>query len=68
MSSYQFKLFGLIPFGIHTIKVIRFGLEEGIFTKESNQHVPVWKTVFVYLWAVCFDSHRQKKWIKMLKR
>lgn len=92
--SYKFKLFGFIPFGIHTIQVIRFGLEEGIFTKESNQHVPVWnhtiiigkidsnstkytdivdidagwKTVFVYLWAVCFYSHRQKKWIKMLKR
>lgn len=92
VSSYKIKLFGLIPFGIHTIKVIRFGLKEGIFTKESNQHVPVWnhtiiikkiddnstkytdivdidagwKTVFVYLWAACFYSHRQKKWIKRL--
>lgn len=27
-----------------------------------------WKTVFVYLWAVRFYSHRQKKRIKMLKR
>lgn len=59
---------------------------EGIYTNESNTHVPVWnhkiliekiddnhanytdivdidagwKTVFIYLWAVCFYSHRQK--------
>lgn len=92
VSSYKFKLFGMIPFGIHTIKVIRFGLEEGIYTNESNTHVSVWnhkiviekiddnhtnytdivdidagwKTVFIYLWAVCFYSHRQKKWIRLL--
>lgn len=94
ISSYRFKLFGIIPLGIHTIKVIHFGLNEGIFTNEGNKYVPVWnhkiviekidnnstkytdiididagwKTVFVYLWAICFYSHRQKKWIKMLKR
>lgn len=93
VSSYKFKLFGFLPFGIHTIKVIHFSLDEGILTEETNDHVPVWnhkiivekvdssstkytdivdidagwKTVFVYLWAVCFYSHRQKKWIKMLK-
>ena len=27
-----------------------------------------WKTVFVYLWAVCFYMHRQKKWIKLLRK
>ncbi len=42
VSSFKFKLFGWIPFGIHTIKVIRFGLADGIFTNESNKHVPVW--------------------------
>lgn len=87
VSSYKLKLFGIIPFGIHTIKVIHFGLEEGIYTNEGNTHVSVWnhkillekiddnstnytdivdidagwKTVFIYLWAVCFYSHRQKK-------
>ena len=40
--SFRFKIFGLIPFGIHTIKVIRFGLEDGILTNETNTHVPVW--------------------------
>lgn len=25
-SSYKFRLFGIIPFGVHTIKVIHFGL------------------------------------------
>lgn len=94
VSYYKFKLIGIIPFGIHTIKVIKFELNEGIFTNESNKHVPVWnhkiiiekiddnsarytdivdidagwKTVFIYLWAVCFYSHRQKRWIQMLKR
>lgn len=92
VSSYKFKLFGIIPFGIHKIKVIHFGLNEGIYTNESNTHVPIWnhkiliekiddtstkytdivdidagwKTVFIYLWAVCFYSHRQKKWIRLL--
>ncbi len=92
-SSYRFKLFGVIPFGIHTIKVIHFGVKQGIFTNESNMHVPVWnhriliekmdegntrytdivdieagwKTVFIYLWAVCFYSHRQKRWKRLLK-
>lgn len=41
-SSFAFRLFGVIPFGVHTIKVLRFGLEEGILTQESNKHVPVW--------------------------
>jgi hypothetical protein len=40
--AFHFRLFGLIPFGIHEIKVIRFGIEEGIFTIERNRHVPVW--------------------------
>ena len=91
--SFRFKIFGLIPFGIHTIKVIRFGLEDGILTNETNTHVPVWnheislervdanttkytdiveidagwKTVFVYIWAVCFYTHRQRKWKRLLK-
>lgn len=91
--SFRFKIFGLIPFGIHRIKVIRFGLEDGILTNETNTHVPVWnheiilegvdanttkytdiveidagwKTVFVYIWAVCFYTHRQRKWKRLLK-
>lgn len=94
VSSFKFKLFGWIPFGVHAIKVIRFGLEEGILTSETNKHVAVWnheitlekldenttrytdiveidagwKTVLVYLWAVCFYKHRQKKWIKLLRK
>lgn len=45
VSSFRFKLFGLISFGVHTIKVVRFGLEEGILTHESNKHVPVWNHI-----------------------
>ncbi len=92
-AAFDFKLFGIIPFGIHRIRVIRFDLSNGILTHESNPHVPVWnhaiildridhdharysdvvdieagwKTIFVYLWAVCFYHHRQRKWQKLLK-
>ncbi len=41
VSSYRFRLFGLIPFGIHTIRVIRVD-PQGISSRESNAHVPVW--------------------------
>lgn len=40
-SSYHFKLFGFIPFGTHTIRIIRFG-EDVIESHEGNEHVPVW--------------------------
>lgn len=92
--AFHFKLFALIPFGVHTIKVIQFDIEKGIYTQEGNKHVPVWnhkiilekidenttkytdiveiqagwKTLFVYLWANCFYSHRKKKWKRLLKR
>lgn len=91
--SFQFRLFGVIPFGIHTIEVIRFSRDE-IYTLESNRHVPIWnhrivlkdngdgttgyrdeveigagwKTWFVWLWAHCFYSHRQRKWLRLLKK
>ena len=90
--KFKFKLFGVIPYGIHTINVIKFNDE--IYTNESNTHVPIWnhritlnecgngkteytdeveigagwKTFFIYLWARCFYSHRQKKWIKLLSK
>ena len=35
-------MFGIIPFGTHTIHVIRFGLDEGIYTNEGNEYVPIW--------------------------
>lgn len=40
-SSYRFKLFGLIPLGIHTIHIVRFD-EDVIASREGNKHVPVW--------------------------
>ena len=27
-----------------------------------------WKTAFVWLWAKAFYAHRQRKWIRILKR
>lgn len=40
--AFQFKLFGFIPFGIHTIRVVCFDADKGIYTKEGNQFVPTW--------------------------
>ena len=40
-SSYRFKLFGVIPFGTHTIRIERFDID-GIQSREHNEHVPVW--------------------------
>lgn len=40
--AFHFKLFALIPFGVHTITVIQFDIEKGIYTQEGNKHVPVW--------------------------
>ena len=41
ISSFRFKLFGVIPFGTHTIRVERFDID-GIQSREHNEHVPVW--------------------------
>ena len=46
-SSYHFKLFGIIPFGTHTIHIICFDPEK-ISSHEGNEHVPVWKRRFLY--------------------
>ena len=39
--SYNFRLFGFIPFGVHTIRIERFD-QTGIQSREHNRHVPVW--------------------------
>ena len=41
-SAYRFRLFGRVPFGTHVITVIHFDEEKGIYTRERNEHVPVW--------------------------
>ena len=38
--SYRFRLFGVIPFGTHTIHIVRFD-PESIRSREANEHVPV---------------------------
>ena len=40
-SAYQFRLFGLIPYGTHTIHILRFD-PDGVSSREKNAHVPVW--------------------------
>ena len=40
-SSYRLRLFGFIPFGTHTIWIVRFDPEK-VSSQEGNGHVPVW--------------------------
>ena len=40
-SSWRLRLFGVIPFGTHTIRIMRFDAER-ISSREGNRHVPVW--------------------------
>ena len=40
-SAYRFRLFGVIPYGTHTIHILCFD-PEGVSSRESNEHVPVW--------------------------
>ena len=92
-SSWRMRLFGFIPFGTHTIRIVRFDPER-ISSREGNEHVPVWnhdihlvpidenhteytdrveikagwKTIFICLWAKAFYAHRQRKWIRLLRK
>ena len=40
-STYRFRLFGLIPYGTHTLHILRFD-PDGVSSREGNAHVPVW--------------------------
>ena len=40
--AFRFRLFGAVPFGTHRIHVVRFSPDEGIYTHEGNERVPVW--------------------------
>ena len=40
-SAYRFRLFGRIPYGMHTIRIERFD-EDLVQSREGNEHVPVW--------------------------
>lgn len=41
VSSYYFRLFCFIPFGAHTIRILRFD-PDMVSSREGNRHVPVW--------------------------
>lgn len=45
--------------------------DNGNGTTEYSDEVEIcagWKTFFVWMWAKSFYSHRQKKWIRLLKK
>ncbi|MCR4860017.1 MAG: hypothetical protein K5910_05075 [Bacteroidales bacterium] len=93
--ALHLRIFGMIPLGIHTIRIVSLDQEIlEIRSEESNPHVPVWnhlitlghidgrnteytdkvdieagwKTPLIYLWARSFYAHRQRKWIRILKK
>ena len=40
---FRLRLFGLLSFGIHTIRIVTFDRETlTIYSNEGNPHVPVW--------------------------
>lgn len=39
---FRTRLFGLVPCGTHTIRVVEFGKDTRIYTSESNTYVPTW--------------------------
>ena len=41
VSSYRLHLFGIFPFGTHTIRIVCFEAQK-ISSREGNRHVPVW--------------------------
>lgn len=50
--QFRFKLFGILPFGVHTIRVIRFSeATHEVYTEECNPHVPTWNHK-IYLRAI----------------
>ena len=55
-SAHRFRLFGLIPFGTHTIHIIRFD-PEGVSSHEGNEHVPVWNHDIT---MIPLDGHHTK--------
>ena len=40
-SAYRLRLFGVIPYGTHMIRILRFD-PDGVISRELNDHVPVW--------------------------
>ncbi len=40
--NFDFYLLGFISFGKHTIKVITFDIDNGVYSEETNKHVPIW--------------------------
>ena len=55
-SAYRFWLFGVIPFGTHTIHIVRFD-PEGVSSREGNEHVPVWNHDIT---MIPLDDHHTK--------
>lgn len=56
-----------VPIWNHRIKLT----DNGDGTTEYSDEVEIeagWKTFIVWCWANCFYAHRQKKWIKLLKK
>jgi len=41
-AAFRFRLFGILPMGLHTIRIERFDMETGVQSREGNRFVPLW--------------------------
>lgn len=55
-----------VPVWNHDISLIEIDQEHTRYTDRVEIQAG-WKTVFVWLWANAFYSHRQRRWIGLLK-
>ena len=60
-SSYRLRLFGVIPFGTHSIHIVRFD-PDGISSREGNEHVPVWNHDIQLIEKD--KTHTQYRWLE----
>ena len=56
-----------MPVWNHDIQLIEKDEAHTLYTDRVEIHAG-WKTVFIWLWANAFYAHRQRKWIRLLKR
>ena len=56
-----------VPVWNHDIQLIEKDETHTQYTDRVEIHAG-WKTVFIWLWANAFYAHRQRKWIRLLKR
>ena len=56
-----------VPVWNHDIRLIEKDENHTQYTDQVEIHAG-WKTAYIWLWANAFYRHRQRKWIRLLRR